>query len=330
MGMQILSGSILPDGFFETSAEEGGCEYVSNLQKKEGISERDAVAYISHNINNAITVVMMWAEMCREDNPAFKEEIMRLDICMKSFCEIRNKILSDYKKEEFVNLNDYIFNMQTLVIEMDDRLEKLQERGLDNEILENLIQGVLKITDSVNVLSSISKLNQVQGDHIMCFGDVQLNDLITNTIESYKVPSSIEVYVHNSDFILTVYGDQDFLRNMIENLLHNSVKILKRHNTGSQKKIDVDIFEEDGNAVVKFKDNGCGFQNDEVDSIFEVEEDIEEVCPVIKSHGVGLHACVKVCKAHGGMIGAANRGDSKGAVFTIKLPLKAKKADIES
>jgi signal transduction histidine kinase len=329
MGMQNLLKNILPDGFFENPAEEGGFEYESVKLQKEAIFERDAVAYISHNMNNAITVIMMWSEMCGEDNPAFKEEIMRLNTCMDSFCKIRNKILVDYQKKEFVNLNDYILNMQILVRAMDGRLEKLRGSGLDNETLENLIKGVSKITNSVSMLSSISELNQVQGNHIMHFGDVQLNDLITNTIELYTVPTSIEVHVNQGESILTVNGDSDFLQNMIENLINNSVKILKKHNTGSQKKIDVDIFKKDGNAVVEFKDNGCGLGNDEVDSIFEIG-DTAKKCPVIKSHGVGLHACVKVCKAHGGSIKAANRKDSNGAIFTIKLPLKADKPDIES
>lgn len=329
MGMQNSLRGILPGGFFETSAEEGGYEHGGTNPQQEVISKRDAVAYISHNMNNAITIIMMWCEIGVEDDSAFQEEIEKLDTYVESFCKIRNKILSDYQKKEFVNLNDYISNMQTLVRKMDDQLNKLRWKGLDNEIFEDLMKMIIKIIDSVNMLSSIVELNKVQGNHVMHFGPVQLNDLIINTIESYKLPSSIEVHINNGDSILTVDGDPDFLKNMFENLIHNSVGIMKKHDTGSQKKIDVDIFEEDGNAVVEFKDNGCGFGNDEADSVFEVD-DIDEIRPVVKNHGVGLPACIKVCKAHGGSIGATNRKDSKGAVFTIKLPLKADKSDVKS
>ena len=74
-----------------------------------------------------------------------------------------------------------------------------------------------------------------------------------------------------------------------------------------------------GNAVIVFKDDGCGMSNDVLEHIFE---------PFFtrRKHGegtgLGLSISHQIIADHGGIIAAYSEGKGKGSTFEVSVPLR--------
>ncbi|MCW8929250.1 MAG: ATP-binding protein [Gammaproteobacteria bacterium] len=78
--------------------------------------------------------------------------------------------------------------------------------------------------------------------------------------------------------------------------------------------------------VVRIQDNGIGFMSELSDRIFAADyvsiKKQKTYDDSSFSSGFKLHACANYLIANGGSICAHSEGEDKGAVFTIKLPVK--------
>jgi len=80
--------------------------------------------------------------------------------------------------------------------------------------------------------------------------------------------------------------------------------------------VEVTSSERDGHAEIVFVDTGSGIELPE--RIFDPFYTTKEVG---KGTGLGLSICYGIVREHGGDISAANRTDTSGAIFTVRLPL---------
>ena len=85
--------------------------------------------------------------------------------------------------------------------------------------------------------------------------------------------------------------------------------------------------EECAQIVLSIQDNGIGFVSEMRERIFAGDyadsKKQQKQRESSSSSGFKLHACANYLIAHGGSINAQSEGESKGAIFTIKLPVKA-------
>jgi len=296
------------------------------------ISRSDAIAYISHNMNNAIGYIMLWCDLDDYTDKNIKSIMKDFGLYIDQFNEIRDLILLCYREKKFSDLDRYVMNMAVLIDQMNVQINHFCVYVGENEVCKGLMTMISKMNNSIVMLKSITALDSYsQLDHIIRFEPIQLSRLVVDTVQSYKLSSSIEININDYGSALIIDGDIYFLTNMIENLINNSVKILEKYNIGKRKIIEIDIYNDNKNAVIQFKDNGCGFKKDIEDlELFVKNHQDENYESKVRSYGVGLNACIKICKAHGGSIYAANRNDSKGAIFTIQLPLNPDKTDTTS
>ena len=118
---------------------------------------------------------------------------------------------------------------------------------------------------------------------------------------------TIERRVSTKDAI--VHADR-FLSNMILNVLSNAA----RHNGKDEKKIWVDLSEDNEGYTISISDNGPGISDDMKKSLLN---------PNRRAGGVGIHQCVQIASKYGGRFEIHNRveGESeKGTKVDIWLP----------
>lgn len=113
-----------------------------------------------------------------------------------------------------------------------------------------------------------------------------------------------------------VQGHQGQLHRLAQNLIQNAIKY--KH---PERPPVVDVSattENDGSLLLKFADNGQGFDEQYAEKIFEpfarVSDDRE-----IEGSGLGLAACLAIVSAHGWQISAESE-PGQGSVFIITLP----------
>ncbi len=112
-----------------------------------------------------------------------------------------------------------------------------------------------------------------------------------------------------------VYGDATRLQQVLTNLLNNAIKF-----TEPGGSIDVSLQNEDGWLVLRVSDTGIGMQPELLERIFDVFQQGGSAQRRKGGLGLGLAIARQLTEAHGGTLSAHSDGESKGAVFTVRLP----------
>ena len=123
------------------------------------------------------------------------------------------------------------------------------------------------------------------------------------------------IVVHRSgDTRLEVQGDPFLLRQAVANLIENAAAF-----SPSGASLDVDVFRDDGRAVVAVSDRGAGVPDYALPRVFERFYSLPRPDGGSRSSGLGLCFVAEVAALHGGETTLANRTGG-GAVATLALP----------
>lgn len=135
-------------------------------------------------------------------------------------------------------------------------------------------------------------------------------DFIKPELES----KNIKVEYEYTDLQLTVAIDENLFRQIIINLIENSIAAIIEANR-DEGKIILSTSEKGGYLIFEIKDNGIGISQENTDKIFEPYF-------TTKSYGSGLGLMIvyKIIKEHMGDIKVASM-EGIGTVFSMLLPL---------
>jgi signal transduction histidine kinase len=113
---------------------------------------------------------------------------------------------------------------------------------------------------------------------------------------------------------IIIYGDEQKLRHVIQNLIDNAVKYTEK---GSVK---VTVEEKGGDVVFSVKDSGVGIPADVQPFLFEEFIRDERVKREIRGSGLGLHVAKIFIEAHKGKVWVSSEGEGKGSTFYLSIP----------
>lgn len=114
---------------------------------------------------------------------------------------------------------------------------------------------------------------------------------------------------------LAITGDQDRLREAVDNLVSNATKYSPVGGT-----IAVEVARQDGEAVVRVRDNGPGLSPEDEARLFGRFQRLSaKPTGGESSTGLGLSIAKRIVELHGGRIAAGNNA-GPGATFTLALP----------
>jgi two-component system, OmpR family, phosphate regulon sensor histidine kinase PhoR len=225
-----------------------------------------------------------------------------------------------FRKEFLQNLSH---EFKTPVFAIQGYVETLLQGALENpeinkRFLEKTSKNVERLVNLINDLDEISKLER--GELVIYKQNFIIQELIRETFESLslkaeqrKIKFSIK---KGCETPLTVFADKEKIRQVITNLLENSIKYGKENGN-----ITASMYKTDGKHIlVEISDDGIGISEKHLSRIFERFYRTEEGrSRDITGSGLGLAICKHIIEAHGQTIhvrSTENIGTSIG--FTLE------------
>ena len=258
-------------------------KYIFKLNKISQIREDFSYAMV-HDMKTPLSTIMMVQDML---------ESGRLD----SKPEIKNKYMNIAKSEA-----DHLFALTNKIL----TISKLENHKL--EMNKTLTNKILTISKLENHKLEMNKT------------EVELTPIIEKLTDKFKAKAQKPV-----NFIIklqakTAYADNDYLGEVISNLIDNAIKY-------SKESVEINITAEESEryTILKIRDNGLGISEADQKIIFQK---YERAAAAKRSRrngasgfGLGLNFVDQVIKAHDGRI-FVNSTEGEFTEFTIYLPLE--------
>lgn len=140
--------------------------------------------------------------------------------------------------------------------------------------------------------------------------DVDIQELITESLQTVNWPKNIEIITCFQDELRPVKIDPSLLKRVTSNLLLNAYQAMP--NGG---KLTITAFREENVIIISIKDTGVGMPESIKSKIFTPLFTTKS-----KGQGFGLAVCKKLIEAHNGKIMFESELD-KGSTFTIRIPI---------
>lgn len=175
--------------------------------------------------------------------------------------------------------------------------------------LDKNIQYIREIIERQNFIASTQGTTE----------EFDLSDLIEDALALNRVHyerTHVEI-ICNFAPIKKVIIDRVKLLQIITNLIKNSIDAIIQNNSAT-KRITVSIQESDAtHCMIQVQDTGIGILPENIAKIFSYGFTTKT-----SGHGFGLHSSALFAQEMGGNLSAKSEGISKGATFTLILPLQ--------
>lgn len=223
-------------------------------------------------------------------------------------------------KEKLKNINRELDNFAYRVshdlkspLNMIPKLVDLAQKKPEKKdrFLELIKQRAGQLVDFINRILQLSRAGKV-------IKEKRATDLARMFRQELRTVDAdeVEVELNIEEDLPLVNVDGSSFRNVVTNLLENSIK----YRDPDKDILKLEIFHKmsKGKIHIHFKDNGMGVSEEDIDKIFNSA--FTKRKGKGEGTGFGLAITKKIVNAHGGKIRVKSGGERKGAEFIITLP----------
>ena len=192
---------------------------------------------------------------------------------------------------------------------------KLLIENNDNEVTESIGEEVTKVEDYIEQVLFYARSNAVEKDYLI--KEINLKKSINAVIRKNAntlIEKRVKVDIRNVDKIVSC--DSKWIEFILGQIVSNSIKYMDK------KESVLKIYSENmGNDVLlKICDNGIGMDEKSVIKAFEKGYTGKNGRKFVKSTGMGLYLCKKLCEKLGLGINIKSK-ENEGTEVTILLPI---------
>ena len=182
----------------------------------------------------------------------------------------------------------------------------------ESRFLEVIIEEVDRLNRVVTQFLDYSKPHHLDAE------PVELNRLADRTLELLRptLRPSVELAFRPSAASAIVSGSPEQLKQVLLNLVQNSLKALEGRVAGGrvQVRVEAGVENRSREVLIEVEDNGPGIQRENLEKLF-----IPFFTTSPSGTGLGLSICQKIIEAHRGRIEVASE-EGKFARFSVVLP----------
>ncbi|MDX2127933.1 MAG: tetratricopeptide repeat-containing sensor histidine kinase [Chloroherpetonaceae bacterium] len=198
----------------------------------------------------------------------------------------------------------------------------LEETSRDSAAHEYLTIIRQSANGMFQLISDLLKTASLESGRIKLRKDrFNLYSTVFFIIESYKSTAyrKLQSLYFDSPEVIMMTGDEDRVREAVENLISNAIKYSPQGKTIFIK-IEILITQ----LIISVKDEGLGLTDDDKEKLFgQFQRLSARPTGGEPSTGLGLALTKQIIELHGGSVWADSPGKNLGSTFFIKLPLKS-------
>jgi two-component system sensor histidine kinase BaeS len=230
-----------------------------------------------------------------------------------------SSVLSEHETARKRWMSDMAHELRTPLAIISGELEAMSDgvRPLNREQLASVQEEVKHLASLVDDLHSLTMTDS--GALAYKMQNVDLGELVQLTIDSFAGPAlkkDLKLSYTIPDSGIKLLGDEQRLRQLLRNLLDNSVRY-----TDAGGEITIDLKEDGRQAKLVISDTAPGASLKECERMFERLHRLEGSRNRNSGgSGLGLAICRNIVEAHGGKI-TAEPGPDGGLMITTILPL---------
>jgi signal transduction histidine kinase len=250
------------------------------------------------------------------------EELKKRARELKELDRLKSAFLANMSHELRTPLNSILGFTDVMIEGLDGPLTEFMSNDLrlvqkNGQHLLHLINDVLDMakieSGRMNLHPETFKVHSVLDEVIS----------ITSTLASEK---NIALFIDEaSDQEIEIYADNTRLRQVMINLVNNSIKFTEKG------KIAVCTKPMDGGRIlITVKDTGIGIPPDKLDAIFlEFTQVDTSTTRKVGGTGLGLPISRRLVEMHGGRLWAESTGiEGEGSTFHVELPVEARISEV--
>lgn len=227
-------------------------------------------------------------------------------------------------KDEFLSVASHELRTPMTIIKSylwmisTERHGKLEPK--QKEYIKKAILSTERMIELINDILNVSRIEQNAVNVII--NRVDLVDSVTELVSDLKVKADekgLKLYITNEEDTMHAYVDTSKLREILVNLVGNSLKFT------DQGEIRIDIRKAGDFMKISVIDSGRGIKPDELERMFHKFGRLDSSYQTVaesEGTGLGLYIVKLFVDAMGGKVGAFSDGVGKGATFWFTLPRK--------
>ncbi len=222
---------------------------------------------------------------------------------------LSNKELQNYAQ---ITSHDLKSPLRTIsgFVSLLDKKNKANYDHKDQQYMDFIKNGTIKMTEVVENLLNLSKVNISKEDNL-----IDINSVINETLKGldFQIQEK-NVSIIQSGIFPEIKMDKTNARQLFQNLISNAIK----YNENPNPEVQIIGAENEDGYLFSIKDNGLGIENKYHEEIFEIFKRLH-VNEEYEGSGIGLAICKKIVEKYNGNISLESL-PGQGSTFYISLP----------
>jgi len=182
--------------------------------------------------------------------------------------------------------------------------ERAQE--LIDGIGKTLLEQIDNLAHIASEFSNFAKMPTPENKRVV------LNEVASSVHDLFRKREDMDINLYIPIDEIYVFGDHHYMSRVLINLLKNAIQAIPNERRGS---IEIHVYKDEENAIIKVKDNGTGIPEAIQDKVFQPNFTSKN-----SGTGLGLAICANIVESFNGKI-YFETTQNIGTTFFIEIPL---------
>jgi len=250
------------------------------------------------------------------------EELQKRAKELEELDRLKSAFLANMSHELRTPLNSILGFSDVMLEELDGPLTENMNNDL--RLIQKNGQHLLHLINDVLDMAKIEsgKMNL----HPEKFKVHEVIDEVTSITSTLASEKNLALFIEDdSDRELEIFADNTRLRQVMINLVNNSIKFTEK---GSVRICASRM--DSATVLITVKDTGIGIPPNHLEAVFQEFSQVDtSTTRKVGGTGLGLPISRRLVEMHGGRLWAESTGvDGEGSVFHVELPIEARISDV--